>query len=246
MAFCVGVEGGGFPSCRRHWSFRAPFLTSAAFVLAPAGSTSRSHVLHVTAPELAARHLLDARVLVRALGDGWGAAEQEPWDEVVLVGEVLGSSEKHEVEGPAWADDALRLAILADTPPDRELEWSDGRYAVAAKFAEGANRLFTGYPGAGRADRTTLAWDIATAAERLEGALRRRRLNTAVAAGREIVGEAGTRAGAGGLDGPAQELIASLLYSLLPGLSLSAPAAAGSQAGTVPGWPDDLAHARAA
>lgn len=219
----------------RRWRFTYPFLAAATTVVPPAGAQWRPHVLHVTAPETAARHLLDARVLLRALGSEHGGSYQEPYEEVVLIGDVLGSSQTPEVEGASAVDDAFRLAVLADTPPEREFEWNDGRPAAARKFVEGASRLFTSSEGR-RTDRASLAQDIAKPAVRLEEALRRRRLNTAVAAAREITGLAGARAAVAPLDDPAQELIASLLYSLLPGISRGA----GSSADTVPAWPDDL------
>jgi leucyl-tRNA synthetase len=194
----------------------------------------------VTAPEAAARHLLDARVLLRALGDGDGASHPEPYEEVVLIGDVLGSAPAPEVAGTSAAGDAFRLAVLADTPPEREFEWNDGRHAVALKFVDGASRLFTA-PDGQQGDRAGLAQDIAKAAARLAEALGRRRLNTAVAAAREITGLAGARAAAAPLDDPSRELIASLLYSLLPGVC----SGAGLPAGTVPPWPADLQDAGA-
>jgi leucyl-tRNA synthetase len=224
----------------RPWRFTSPFLAAAAIVVPAAGTQWRPHVLHVTAPETAARHLLDARVLLRALGDGHEASNSEPCEEVVLIGDVLGSSRTPPVAGTAATDDAFRLAVLADTPPERELEWSDGRPAATLKFVEGASRLFI--TGEGRqTDRASLIQDIAKPAVRLEEALRRRRLNAAVAAAREITGLAGARAAVAPLDDPAQELIASLLYSLLPGVCRDA----GSSAGTAAAWPDDLRDAGA-
>jgi leucyl-tRNA synthetase len=226
----------------RHWRFTGRFLTAAA-VVPPAGGQRRPHVLHVTAPETAARHLLDARILMRALGGGPGAADQEPWEELVLIGEILGSSGEPGAEGLSAEDDALRLAVLADTPPERELEWNDSRHAAALRFVEGASRLFTARPGGPETGRASLARDIAKPAMRLQDALRRRRLNTAVAAVREITAQAGTRAAAAPLDKPAQELLAALLYSLLPGLTRGVLAAAGSSGDAAPAWPGDLADA---
>lgn len=220
------------------WRFSSAFLTAAALVVPPAGTAWRPHVVHVTEPELATRHLLDARVLLRALTGGQGTSRREPSEEIVLIGEVTGSAGGSARPGPAWADDALRLAVLADTPPDRELEWHDGRHAVAVKFAESVGRLFPAAPMEAKAvDRADLAAGVAKTAERLADALRRRRLNTAVAAAREIVGEAAAQAAPAGLAPPAAELVASLLYALLPDLAGKGLALAGAPADTVPAWP---------
>ena len=229
-----------------HWQLTSAFLTAAALVVPPVGAAWRPHVAHVTEPELATRHLLDARVLLRALSGGQGTSRQEPSEEIVLIGQVSGSAGRSAHSGPAWADDAFRLAVLADTPPDRELEWQDSRYAVAVKFTESVGRLFATAPmEAKAADKAGLASGVAKTAERLADALRRRRLNTAVAAAREIVGEATAQVASVGLDPSAAELMASLLYALLPDLGSKGLVLAGAPAETVPAWPD-LGRAAAA
>lgn len=222
----------------RPWRFTGRFLTAAALVVPAAATTWRPHVLHVTAPELATRHLLDARILLRALDESRGLTYQEPWEEIVLTGDVLDSSGRDAPETPTWRNDAFRLAILADTPPDRELEWSDKRYPAALKFVEGANRLFSSRGRAQGIDKVCLAGKVAKASASLESALRRRRTNTAVAAVREIVGDAAESAERTGLDSSAQAFVASLLYSLLPDLAAKGLAAAGSVPITPPAWPN--------
>lgn len=217
----------------RSWRFTGPFLTAAALVV-PAMATGRPHVLHVTELETATRHLLDVRVLLRAIQDGRGSVYQEPWEEIVLVGDVLDPSGEFAAQAPAWGSDAFRLAILADTPPDREIEWNDKRYTAALKFIEGANRLFNSDEVAEGIDKATLAGKVAKASAALAGALSRRRTNTAVAAVREIVADAaGTR-----LDGSAQAFVASLLYSMLPDLAEKGLATAEP----LPAWPDVAAQ----
>jgi leucyl-tRNA synthetase len=218
------------------WRFTEPFLTAAALVLPAVPTTWRPHLLHVTVPELATRHLLDARILLRALQDGRGLTYEEPWEEVILIGDVLDSSGKYDQDAPAWGSDALRLAVLADAPPDRELEWSDGRYAAALKFVERADRLFSSRGSTQGVDKAALAGKIAKASASLQGALGRRRTNTAVAAVREIVGGAAECAEQAGLGSSAQAFVASLVYSMLPDLAAKGFAAAGSLP-IAPPWP---------
>jgi leucyl-tRNA synthetase len=222
----------------RSWRFTASFLTAAALVIPAAGTKWRPHVLHVTAPEMATRHLLDARILLHALEDGRELTYQEPWEEIVLISDVLDSSGKHALETPIWGSDAFRLAVLADTPPDRELEWSDKRYATALKFVEGANGLFSPRGRGQGIDKVCLAGKVAKASASLDTALRRRRTNKAVAAVREIVGAAAQSVESTGLDSSAQAFVASLLYSLLPDLAAKGLAAAGSHSITPPAWPN--------
>src|SRR6266566_907524 len=197
----------------------------------------RLHVLHVTAPETATRHLLDARILLHALGDGRGLTYQEPWEEIVLIGDVLSSAGDRAVQTPAWGSDAFRLAVLADTPPDREIEWKDNRYPAALKFVEGAERLFSPRGMAQGIDKVSLAGRVGKASASLENALRRRRTNTAVAAVREIVRDAAESAETTGLDSSAQAFVASLLYSMLPDLAAKGLTIAGSPPVTPPAWP---------
>jgi leucyl-tRNA synthetase len=235
VAEAASTNDGEVHHLNRPWRFTVPFLTAAALVLPAAATKGRPHLLHVTAPETATRHLLDARILSRALKDGRGSTQREPWEEIVLIGNVSDSSEKHAPGAPLWKSDALRLAVLADTPPDRELEWSDRRYAAALKFVEGANKLFSSPGKAQGVDKASLAKKVANASASLGSALRRRRTNTAVAAVREIVGDAAESAE---LDSSAQAFVASLLYPLLPDLAAKGLAAAGSSPITPPAWPD--------
>lgn len=221
----------------RSWRFTAPFLTAAALVVPAARGKWRPHVLHVTAPELATRHLLDTRILLRALDYGREHTHQEPWEEIVLTGNVPDPSEQHAREAPTWGSDAFRLALLADVPPDRELEWSGKRYAAALKFVEGANRLFSSRGRAQGIDSVQLARKLAKGSASLESALRRRRTNKAAAALREIVGDAAEAAEKTGLDSSAQAFVGSLLYPLLPDLAVKGLAAAGSTPATPPSWP---------
>lgn len=245
VANAVSGSEGDIHHHGRHWRFTQPYLTAVSVIGSPAAAGWRPHVLHVTTQEMAARHLLDARILVRALGGDQGTVEREPWEEVLVVGEVLGSSEEYETGLSAWEDDALRLAVLADTPLDRELEWNGNRYATALKFIENANRLLSQPATAGGLDRASLARHVASSAERLEGALRKRRINTAVAAAREIAGETAARTGTEGFGKSAQEFVASLLYPLLPSLSARLLTAAGSPPGTLPAWPHNSEQAAA-
>jgi leucyl-tRNA synthetase len=231
----ASTDDGEVHHLNRPWRFTVPFLTAAALVLPAAATKGCSHLLHVTAPETATRHLLDARLLSRALEDGRGSTQREPWEEIVLIGKVSDSSEKYAPGAPLWKRDALRLAVLADTPPDRELQWSDRRYAAALKFVEGANKLFSSPGRAQGVDKASLAKKVADASASLDSALRRRRTNTAVAAAREIVGDAAESAE---LDSSAQAFVASLLYPLLPDLAAKGLAAAGSSPITPPAWPD--------
>ena len=221
----------------RSWRFTERFLTAAALVV-PGIATGHPHVLHVTELETATRHLLDVRVLSRAIKGGAEPANQEPWEEIVLVGDVLDPSGGSATGIPAQGSDAFRLAVLADTPPDREVEWSDKRYAVALKFMEGASRLFDLDGGADGIDRATLAGKLAKASAALESALRRRRTNTAVAAVREIVTVTAELAAGTRLDSSAQSFVASLLYSMLPDLAGKGTAAAEPP----PAWPDAAAQ----
>lgn len=220
---------GDLPLLGRSWRFTQPFLTAAALV-APGG---RPHALHVTVAENATRHLLDARVLSRALHTG-----AEPWDELVFVGEVAEPSGAPVSALHGEGGDAARLAILSDTPPERDTEWSDKRYTAAVKFLDGAARLFA--PGgqeadgsAPRVDRAALENTVARAVANLEGSLQRRRTNTAVAAVREIV------AAADGIapDAPAQAFLASAVYAVLPDLAARGLAAAGQSTAAPPAWP---------
>jgi leucyl-tRNA synthetase len=196
------------------WRFTDGFLTAAALV----GPVDRPHTLHVTVAETATRHLLETRVLHRALG----RSSAEPWDEVVLIGDVTGPAVL-----PVGPADALRVAILSDAPPERDLDWSDQRYAAAVKFVEGASRLLE--PTSTGLDRDALAGTVTRAAASLENSLQRRRTNTAVAAVREIVAAAsGTP-----LSRPALVFLVSLLYSVLPDVAVQG--LDGSTA--VPAWP---------
>jgi leucyl-tRNA synthetase len=222
----------------RPWRFTAPFLTATAFVLPAPGSTWRPHALHVTTVETATRHLLDARLLLRALQDDGGPTQQEPWDEILLVGGVLDPSGRQPSETPRWGSDAFRLAVLADTPPDRELEWSDQRHSAAAKFVEAADRLLSSPTTVGGIDSAGVAAKVAKGSASLDSALRRRRTNTAVAAVREIVSAAAETAGRSGLDSSANAFVASLLYSVVPDVSARGLAAAGSPTTTPPAWPE--------
>ncbi|MFL6128750.1 MAG: hypothetical protein ACJ73E_06770 [Mycobacteriales bacterium] len=236
--------GGELRHLDRSWRFTAPFRTAAALVHHPAGATGRRpHALHVTVPEAATRHLLDARILLRALRDGAGPAGEEPWEEIVLVGDVLGPTGQQVPEAPAPPGDALRLAVLADTPPDRDLDWSDKRHPAAVKFVQGAGRLFSASGSAQGVDEVRVARKVARAAASLDSALRRRRTNTAVAAAREIVAGAAESAQSRGLDGAAQALVGSMLYALVPELAARGLAAAGSPATGPPAWPDLPEHA---
>jgi leucyl-tRNA synthetase len=223
--------------CRlgRPWRFAGTFLTAAALVAPAPSATWRPHMLHVTAPETAARHLLDARILLHALQDGHGLTYQEPWEEIVLIGGVTGSSVNHGPQAPAWDSEAFRLAVLADTPPGRELKWDDRRYAVALRFVEATHRLFSLSGRAQGIDKVCLAGKVAKASAALESALSRRRTNTAVAAIREIVAGAAESAQGTGLDSSAQTFVASLLYPLLPELAGRGLAAAGVP--IPPAWP---------
>jgi leucyl-tRNA synthetase len=238
VAEAASTNDGEVHHLNRPWRFTVPFLTAAALILPAAGAHWWPHLLHVTAPETATQHLLDTRILSRALGDGRGSTHREPWEEIVLIGNVSDSSEKHAPGAPLWERDALRLAVLADTPPDRELEWSDRRYAAALKFVAGAHKLFSPPGRAQGIGKATLAKKVAKASASLDSALRRRRTNTAVAAVREIVGDAAESAERAGLDSSAQAFVASLLYPLLPDLAAKGLAAAGAPPITPPAWPD--------
>jgi leucyl-tRNA synthetase len=198
--------------------------------------------LHVTEPETATGHLLDTRILSAALQDGDGLTPREPWEELVLIGDVLDSAGKDDPESLVWESDALRVAVLADAPPDRELEWSDKRYAGALKFVGGANRLFSPNGGADGLDKASLARRVGKASARLESALHRRRTNAAVAAAREIVGEAAKSAERTGLDNSALVFLASLLFPLLPDLAAKGLGTAASLPITPPTWPDIREH----
>jgi leucyl-tRNA synthetase len=222
-------DQGDLSHLGRSWRFTPSFLTAAGLV-ARAG---RPHALHVTVAENATRHLLDARVLSRALRPG-----TEPWNEVVLVGDVTEQSGPSVPAVHGEARDAARLAILSDTPPERDVEWSDKRYAAAVKFLDVAGRLFA--PGGQRADgsrpgvdRATLENSVVRAVANLEGSLQRRRTNTAVAAVREIVAAAGGTAP----DAPAQAFLASVVYAILPDLAERGLASAGQSGAAAPPWP---------
>jgi leucyl-tRNA synthetase len=106
------------------------------------------------------------------------------------------------------------------------------------KFVAGAHKLFSPPGRAQGIGKATLAKKVAKASASLDSALRRRRTNTAVAAVREIVGDAAESAERAGLDSSAQAFVASLLYPLLPDLAAKGLAAAGAPPITPPAWPD--------
>jgi leucyl-tRNA synthetase len=242
VAEAAEASGGDVHHGGRFWRFAEPFLTAAALVASPAATKWRPHVLHVTEPETATRHLLDARILLRALEDGSGLGTQEPWDKIVLVGDVLDSAGNSAAEIPTRESDAVRLAVLADTPPDREVEWNDKRYTAALKFIDGTRKLFSS-PGTDHGiDKAALAAKVAKAAGTLENALHRGRTNNAVAAVREIVGEATEAATQTGLDRSAEAFVASLLYSMLPDLAARGLDAAGLPTAAPPAWPSVTEH----
>ena len=54
----------------RTYRFTRAFLTAAALVNPAVATDRRPHVLHITEPEAATRHLLDARLVLRALLKG--------------------------------------------------------------------------------------------------------------------------------------------------------------------------------
>lgn len=204
----------------RCWRFADSFLT-AVTALSPVVPAPQRHVLHVSTPEAVNRHLLDARLLWRALGE-----TGEPWEEIVLVGDVR---EPTTGEFPTPDKDALRLAILADTPPDRELDWTETRQIAALRVVEGARRALASPPFDSASDDVHLAGKLTKPAATLEGALRRRRINMAVAAVREIVAVLEAQQ-VPGLKSSAQDLVKSLLHSMLPGLAREG-------AGGTPPWP---------
>ena len=220
----------------RFWRFTDAFLTAAASVAPTNTRTWRPHLLHVTVPEAATRHLLDARILLAALGEGHNLTYQEPWEEIVFVGDVLDPSSEF-ANIPIWKCDALRLAVLADTPPDREIAWNEHRYTMALKLVEGAHTVFGSERSAGAIDHASLGEKVAQASATMESALRRRRTNAAVAAAREIIRSAAEFAATGDLDNSSRALVASLLYSLLPDLAAKGLSAAGVAPADPPAWP---------
>ena len=91
-------------------------------------------------------------------------------------------------------------------------------------------------------DKTSLSAKVAKSSATLEEALRRGKLNAAVAAVRGIVQEAAQAAAGTGLDRSAQAFVASLLYPVWPDLAAKGLAAAGWPA-TPPAWPADAGPA---
>jgi leucyl-tRNA synthetase len=236
VAEAAGTGVSEFQHAGGSWRYTDAFLTAAALLDSPAAAGWRPHLMHVTEPEAATRHLLDARVLQRALADGTQFTAQEPWDEIVLVGDVVPSPGTT-AELPAGEGEAVRIAMLADTPPEREAEWSDKRYASAARFIDGTAKLFSTPGVEGGMDQAGLAAQVGRAAGALENALRRRRTNNAVAAVREIVSATTAAATRTGLDRSAEALAGSLLYPILPELAARALAAAGVSTTAPPTWP---------
>lgn len=126
------------------------------------------------------------------------------------------------------------MAVLSDVPPDRDADWNDRKLSVAARFVEGVEGLLRAEADTGGLDAAHVASTVAKAAANLDNALRRGRINTALAAARAIVGQAGKQTANAALDASAHTYIASLLYSLLP---TSAGEALGGAA-TPPAWPN--------
>ncbi|MFC5396802.1 hypothetical protein [Bosea vestrisii] len=217
----------------RPWRFSGAFLTATAAI---STTTFRPHVLHVTVPEAKTRHLLDARILLSAVLKGRETAYREPWEEIIFVGDVVGAGAANASDVLPSSNDAFRLALLADTPSDRDLEWSDKRYFTALKFLTGVTQALESSGGPRSADRTSLAMKISAASATLEQALGRYRTNTAIAAARDIIDKATEVAGAHGLDGADRQLIGSLLYPFLPDLARQLDGA-GQIGDGAPAWP---------
>lgn len=218
----------------RSWRFTPRFLTAVGAVATQQGGEGRGHAIHVTVPEAASRHLLDARILSCALADARGLEYREPWQEMILIGDVLGSSAAEPAGFELPGEDATRVAVLSDVPPERDADWNDRKLAVAARFVDGVEGLLRATAAEGGIDAANLASAVAKAAANLDSALRRGRINTALAAAREIVGQAGKQAANAPLDASARTYIAALLYPLLP----TAVGDTLGGAATPPAWPD--------
>lgn len=235
----------------RSWRLTPRFLTAAGLAVTEQGAKGPGHAIHVTVPEAASRQLLDARILSCALAEARGREHSEPWQDLILVGDMLGSSEAEPSGFELPGTDAARMAVLSDVPPDRDAEWSDRKLVTSARFVEGVEALLrastdtdtdtgdtrgtgTGDTrGTGSVDVAHIASTVAQAATNLGNALRRGRVNTALAAAREIVGQAGKQTASTALDPSARTYIASLLYSLLP--TTTAETLGGAAA--PPAWP---------
>ena len=217
----------------RWWRFTDSFLAAAPYVASSASNRRTAHVLHVTTPETATGHLLDARILWRALPPTRPLAPPEPWEDVVLVGDVSQSPEGPILPDPLRSgDDALRVTVLADVPPDRDSNLSVGRHEAAVKLIERAKALFSGSDG--EIDVADLP-RLMSAAAKMEKALRQHKTNTAIAAAHEIIAEAAGATQAG-LATATRSLVAALLYALLPE-SVEPALAAGCRSAGAPPWP---------
>lgn len=222
----------------KSWRFSNSFLRACAAVPECTAPALRPHMVHVTGPEAATRHLLDSRILFRALGEGRGFVRHEPWDEIVFVNDVIGFPIERIPDAFTRAHDVLRLALLVDTPPDRDMEWSDQRGAGALRLVEDALRVLTSARKAREVDKAYVAGRWVKAIAMLEAALRRRKLHNAVAAVREILGTSIEIAEADGLDTSARMFLASTLYPVLPGVASEALASLGFHSRHAPTWPD--------
>jgi len=222
----------------RPWRFTDALLTAAWFCAPNAFGQRTPQALHVTTPETATGHLLDARILWRALAyDAEPFASPEPWDRIALVGDVLDPPTSFVPAEHAWENgDAMRIAVLADTPPERDLTWSEERHTAAAKLLERAAAMLASPDATAGLDSAQLAPQIAPVAARLEAALRFGKINAAVAAAHQLITESAAHAQQG-LDASAQRLVGALLYALLPDTALRGLAAGWQPTIAAPSWP---------